>query len=380
MILTFTSLHLHSSVANFLTGKLWMDTMNTTYRAGVIGCGSGGTLSLNALNASPRYDLVAAVDLSAEARARVASAFPGVVTYDNADALFARGDLDVVCVSTYAPTHKPLALAAMDSGVKGLLVEKPIGETTHAGADIVRAAAERNLPMVVPHGLAVMRHVEEICKRVWAGEIGALRTIEIQCDKWDILNAGIHWLHFAVTLLRGEPMRYVIAQADTQTRTYRDGLQVETLAVTYAESASGVRLVMQTGDDVRLNEPGATALFRLVGSAGILTFHAWKSAYTLFNASTPAPAFIEVTPHPRSNHQMYLDALAEQIDAGTRDETIPRNSLAALELCEAAYLSIAHHCIVPLPLATFTPPAPNDWQPGQPYSGAGGGRDGRKLV
>jgi predicted dehydrogenase len=353
--------------------------MNTIYRAGVIGCGMGGMLSLKALHASPRYELVAAVDLNADARARVESTFPGITTYDSAEALFARGDLDVICVSTYAPTHKSLALAAMDCGVKGLLVEKPIGETAQAGADIVHAAAQRNLPMVVPHGLAVMKHVEEICARVWTGEIGALRTIEIQCDKWDILNAGIHWLHFAVTLLRDEPVRYVLCQADTQTRTYRDGLQVETMAVTYAESESGVRIVMQTGDFVTLNEPGNTALFRLVGTAGILSFHCWTSAYTLFNSSTPAPGRIEVTPHPRSNHQIYLDTLAAHIDAGTRDETIARNSLAALELCEAAYLSAAHRCIVPLPLATFTPPQPNDWRPGQPYSGTGGGRDGRKL-
>lgn len=51
----------------------------------------------------------------------------------------------------------------------------------------------------------------------------------------------------------------------------------------------------------------------------------------------------------------------------------------ALELCEAAYLSGQHGCLVTLPLAAFAPPAPVDWAPGQPYSGQGGGRDGRQL-
>lgn len=30
-------------------------------------------------------------------------------------------------------------------------------------------------------------------------------------------------------------------------------------------------------------------------------------------------------------------------------------------------------------LASFVPPGASDWDPGKPYSGAGGGRDGRKL-
>ena len=51
----------------------------------------------------------------------------------------------------------------------------------------------------------------------------------------------------------------------------------------------------------------------------------------------------------------------------------------ALELCEAAYLSNRHGCKAELPLDTFTPPAPVDWEPGKPYAGEGGGRDGRKL-
>jgi len=101
------------------------------------------------------------------------------------------------------------------------------------------------------------------------------------------------------------------------------------MSVTYAESESCERIVLQTGDFVKL---------------------------------------------------IYLDTQAEHIDNGTRDETIARNSLAALELCEAACLSSTHGCIVPLPIATFTSPQPSDWRPGQPYSGAGGGRDGRKLV
>ena len=66
------------------------------------------------------------------------------------------------------------------------------------------------------------------------------------------INAGIHWLHFFVTLTRNEPLDFVMAICDSSTRTYRDGMQVETMAITYAQTHSGIRVVMNTGDDTNL--------------------------------------------------------------------------------------------------------------------------------
>ena len=82
---------------------------------------------------------------------------------------------------------------------------------------------------------------------------------------------------------------------------------------------------------------------------------------------------------PHQPHQRHLEAMADQIESGVPDYSIADSSLAALELVEAAYISSAHRCKVTLPLAHFTIPPEPDWAPGRPYSGEGGGRDGRKL-
>ena len=83
---------------------------------------------------------------------------------------------------------------------------------------------------------------------------------------------------------------------------------------------------------------------------------------------------------PTVLHQRHLENLAAQIDRAQPDYTIAEGSLAALELCEAAYVSIRNGSVpVPLPLDDFTPPPAVDWQPGLPYSGQGGGRNGRRL-
>jgi predicted dehydrogenase len=345
--------------------------------AAVVGGGSGGRLSLAALHAAPHYELMAAVDMRAEVRADLEARYAGLRTYASHQELLATCPTDVVCVSTWPPSHKEVALAALASGVKGLLCEKPLADTAAQGADILAALKASRTPVVVPHGLLKNRHAEQILERVHGGEIGALELVEIECNKWDIINAGIHWLNYFVNLAPDDPMAWVMALAEASTSTFRDGMEVETAAITYVQTASGVRAVMHTGDDV-LTRSGKDFTFRLVGTLGVIEFWAWESAYRLVNAAHPRGELFEVPRYAESAHQRYLDELAKQIADGQPDYALPERSLVALELCEGAYLSSAHRAKVTLPLSEWHPLPEPDWRPGQPYRGQGG-RDGRKL-
>ncbi|MBW7462313.1 hypothetical protein K0U00_50505, partial [Paenibacillus sepulcri] len=108
-----------------------------------------------------------------------------------------------------------------------------------------------------------------------------------------IINAGIHWLNFFVKLTGNEPLDWVMGQCDTSTRTYRDGMQVETAAITYAQTRSGIRVVMNTGDDVLVAREGKETLFRLVGTHGLIEFWGWENGYWLLNHEHPAGELIE---------------------------------------------------------------------------------------
>lgn len=349
------------------------------YSASVIGGGAGGTLSMAALHQSDRFELVAMADLNPDVCAQAQQRFPGIRTFDSHAALFAAMPTDVVCVSTFPPSHEEVTMAALQLPLKGILVEKPLGHTAVAGQRILAAIQGRGLPMATPHGLLVSATPLEIIDRVQRGEIGALKLVEIQNTRWDIINAGIHWLNFFVRLTGNEPMDYVMALCEASTRTYRDGMQVETTAVTYGQTRSGIRVVMQTGDDVDINEAGKNTLFRLVGTQGLIEFWGWENAYRIVNAEFPTGQMIVPSEAETSRHQRHLERLADMMDGAPLDYTIPESSLMALEICEAAYLSSRHRCKVPFPFAQFTPPAESDWNPGEPYAGVGGGRDGRKL-
>ncbi len=342
--------------------------------AAVVGGGAGGQLSLNALRQSPLFELVAAADLRPEVCDTLRQNYPGLRTFENHHALFDACPVDVVCVSTFPPSHEEVTLDALQTlPLRGILVEKPLGHTAASGRRLLDAIKARNLPMVVPHNLLALATPLAIIERVRSGDIGDLKLMEIQCAKWDIINAGIHWLNFFVTVTQNEPIAHVLAAVDKTTRTYRDGMQVETVAVTSAQTRSGIRVVMHTGDDIQTNIPGKEIAFRLVGTKGVMEFYAWEKGYW-FNTEWIVPPDFLI-----SGHRRHLENLAAMIEAGTTDYTIPDSSLLALEIVEAAYLSARHGCRVNFPLDEFVAPMPNDWQPGEPYSGTSGGRDGRKL-
>ena len=233
--------------------------------------------------------------------------------------------------------------------------------------------------MATPHGLMVKRCSLEIIERVQNGEIGALKLIEIQSPAWDIINAGIHWLNFVVNLNGRVAVESVLAACDKTTRTFRDGMQVETVAVTYVQMVNGVRVVMHSGDTVRSNGRRNAVTFRIIGSAGQIEFWGWASDYHLINAKHPEGILLTPEEQTTSLHQRHLENLLPMIASGVSDYSIPESSLAALEICEAAYLSARHGVEIQFPFDRFEIPEPNDWEPGMPYLGRGGGRDGRKL-
>ncbi len=349
------------------------------FTASVVGGGGGGRLSLTGLAASERFELVAAADLRPEVCEQLKQAYSGLQTFTTHQEMFQRCPTDVVCVSTFPTSHRAVTFDALRLPLKGILVEKPLADRAADGRAILEAIRARKLPVAVPHGLLVLPHAMEIVKKVRGGEIGQLVLVEIECGGWDLMNAGIHWIDYFVTLIGNEPIDHVMALCDASTRTYRDGLQVETLAVTQVQTRSGIRCVMTTGDHVKIMREGKGTLFRLIGTKGMIEFWGWENAYLQFGAQHPEGRLITVPYEKRGVHQIHLENLAAEIDREGPDYAIADGSLRALEICEAAYLSSRHRCKIDFPFESFQTPAENGWIPGLAYAGSGGGRDGRKL-
>jgi predicted dehydrogenase len=345
----------------------------------VVGGGTGGRLSLEAAACSEHFELVALTDLRPEVGTELRIKFPGLQFFTDFREMFRVCPTEVVCVSTYPPSHEEVALEALRLPLKAILVEKPLGHCVASGRRILESVKRKKIPIATPHGLMVKRCPLEIIERVQNGEIGELKLIEIQSPAWDLMNAGIHWLNFAVNLNARVAVESVLAACDKTTRTFRDGMQVETVAVTYVQMINGVRIVMQTGDTIRSNGRRDGATFRIVGTAGQIEFWGWEPDYHLINARHPNGILIAPEERAIPLHQRHLENLLPMLASAAPEYSLPESSLAALEICEAAYLSARHGVEIRFPLDRFEIPAPNHWEPGKPYLGQGGGRDGRKV-
>src|SRR5580692_7238766 len=338
----------------------------------IVGGGTGGRLSLEAVAASEYFRPVALTDLRPEVGAELGRKYPEVRMFTDFHEMFKICPTDVVCVSTYPPSHEVVTLEALKMPLKAILVEKPLGHNVASGRRILEAVKQRNIPMATPHGLMVKRCSLEIIERVQNGEIGELKLIEIQSPGWDIINAGIHWLNFAVNLNGRIAVESVLAACDKTTRTFRDGMQVETVAVTYVQMINGVRIVMQTGDTIRSNGRQEGVTFRIIGTAGQIEFWGWAPDYYLLNARHPEGKWMAPEETAITLHQRHLENLLPMIASGEPDYSLPESSLSALEICEAAYLSARHGVEIQFPLDRFEIPEPNHWEPGLPYLGQGG--------
>jgi predicted dehydrogenase len=350
-------------------------------RAAVVGAGTGGMLSIKALQSSDRYELAGVADISDAARRSAVQQRVEAEMFADAATMLDAVRPEVICISTFAPSHGEIVALALEAGVRGVLLEKPISLDWASGRAVLDRLEQQQVPVVVPHGLLVRPATVDVLRHISEGDIGDVELIEIECRGWDLINAGVHWLDFALAALWGDEVQQVLAACDVSTRTFRDGLEVETEAITYAVTRSGVRLVMQTGDDVKPARAGKDLVYRLYGSVGSIEFWGWEDRYCLRSgAQGPAPAPITAaSPLATSAHQVYLEMLADMVAKGAPEYELAELSLRALEICEAAYLSHRHHCVVTLPVSVFVPPLAQDWDPGRPYRGQGG-RNGRRLA
>jgi len=103
---------------------------------------------------------------------------------DDLDALLARSDVDAVTIVSSNDQHKPYALAALAAG-KHVLCEKPMALTTAEAADMTRAARKSGLVHMMGFTFRHTYCLEELRRRVVAGEIGTPHFIEIQ-GEWFI--------------------------------------------------------------------------------------------------------------------------------------------------------------------------------------------------
>jgi predicted dehydrogenase len=150
-----------------------------SYKAGIIGLGPHGHRVLEALSALENVQVAAIVDRRDEALAspKIPTA---TVRCRSLDQLWAVGAIDLVCIATNGPSHAPLAIEAMNQGVRHLMIAKPMACSLAECNQILELAARTGTRVAVDH---IRRHAPVyvwLRQRILSGDWGSVRCIWTQ--------------------------------------------------------------------------------------------------------------------------------------------------------------------------------------------------------
>jgi len=230
----------------------------------------------------------------------------------------------------------------LEQGPQGLLLEKPLACDVVTANGLLSKIREGGYPMVIPHGMLVLPAAQEVKARIRGGDIGRIATVEVQNDV-DLLNAGIHWLAYLLDVFDNDRPNSVNARFDVSGHDVNDGVQVESRGTTRIELQSGKRIDLRSGNktipasDVLPREEQRGAIFRVIGSDGVMEFSAWAGSYWIQVGHSGAELIKRPLAAGSTYHQIFLEQLAQDIIAGKPDYRGAELSLAALRLIETAY-------------------------------------------
>ena len=117
-------------------------------RLAIVGLGGMGKNHARVATGLPECEVVAAQDISAEARAAFAEAHPDAVLYEDYDKLLADERVDALVIALPTGLHKETVVRALESG-RHVMVEKPMARSVAECRAMNEAAAKAGKVLMV---------------------------------------------------------------------------------------------------------------------------------------------------------------------------------------------------------------------------------------
>lgn len=139
----------------------------------VIGYGYWGPNLLRNFADCTRASVVAVSDFRERRLEAAARRYPAVTTSTDAKGVIRNPAVDAVAIATPVESHYELALEALRAG-KHVLVEKPMTQTADQARELVEAAGQSGVILMVDHTFVYTGAVRKIRELVDAGELGQI--------------------------------------------------------------------------------------------------------------------------------------------------------------------------------------------------------------
>lgn len=246
------------------------------YRTVVIGCGNIGASNemdsglmkpashAAAFASNPRTTLAGVVDENAAARSR-AAAYYTVPAYKDAGAALAELAPDVVVIATPPSSHEALLEAALRSGARAVVCEKPVSDSLESAERMAALAARSPQPVIVNHQRRFMPLFANIRDIVARGELGRVQQVSAYYTN-GLFNNGSHSVD-SISFLLGESPSWAMGATNDRNKTALFGPNVDGML----GFASGAVATLQSLD---ASAYGAHE-FVLYGTKGAMTIRKW---------------------------------------------------------------------------------------------------------
>ena len=150
---------------------------------GIIGCGDVTEIKSGpAFNKIPNSSLVAVMRRNGAKAADYAKRHNVPRWYDDADKLINDPKVNAIYIATPPSSHEEYTLAAINAG-KPVYVEKPMALNYSAAQNMARAAAEKNVKLVVAHYRREWPLFKKLKALIQEKAIGDIRLVRLVFDK-----------------------------------------------------------------------------------------------------------------------------------------------------------------------------------------------------
>jgi len=216
--------------------------------AALIGLGPHGKRVASVLMTMPGIELKAIVDSRDEALA-----WPdipaSVAKLKSAEALFANGAPEVVCIVTNGPSHAKLAIDAMNAGARFLMVEKPFACSLEECDEVMKVAERTGTRVAVDQSCRHAVLYRWLREQIASGRWGEPRAFWMQRQGIGLGCNGIHSIDLA-RFLTGRDVERVSGWIDAPIKKNPRGEQfIDPGGMVVMEMGKALRVVVTQVED-----------------------------------------------------------------------------------------------------------------------------------
>ena len=239
--------------------------MATSYRVGVIGCGSIAQRHAKAYQSVAGFHLAAAAEPNAETALAFQETFAIPAMYADPEEMLQKESLDVVSICTWHRLHAPQTLMAAEAGAKAVLCEKPMAVNLEEADQMITACQASGTKLAIGHQRRFYPGWTEARALISEGAVG--KPVMVTGYVVDgLLNTGSHVIDGMRYVLDDPEAEWVMGALERKTNRWERDVPIEDCCLGLTTFAGGAQALLQ----VDLTAYSSPDHFTVQGTEGLL--------------------------------------------------------------------------------------------------------------